>query len=154
LKGHRQPTQELRYQIEILKKAGKNQKDIAELANVSPSTVCRELRRNTGKRGYRPKQAQIKADNRRKQTAKPLKMTAEAIDLIDSKIVIEWGAEQISGWLEEEEGLSIGHGRIYRPIWADKLAGGTLHQHLRHSGKKRTQYGLKDKRGQIRQGQH
>jgi len=150
LKDYHQLTQELRYQIEILKKAGKNQKDIADLVNVSPSTICRELRRNKGKRGYRPKQAQAKADNRRKQTAKPLKMTPEAIALIDSKIVMDWSPEQISGWLEEGKGLFISHERIYQHIWADKLAGGALYKHLRHSGKKRKQYGSKDKRGQIR----
>ncbi len=150
MKNYNQLTQGLRYQIEILKKAGKNQKDIADLVNVSPSTICRELRRNTGKRGYRPKQAQVKAENRRKLAAKPLKMTPETIVLIDSKIIIDWSPEQISGWLEAEKGLSISHERIYQHIWADKLAGGALYQHLRHSGKKRKQYGSKDKRGQIR----
>jgi transposase, IS30 family len=150
LKDYHQLTQELRYQIEILKKAGKNQKDIAALVNVSPSTICRELRRNTGKRGYRPKQAQAKAENRRKLTAKPLKMTPETIALIDAKIVIDWSPDQISGWLEEGKGLFISHERIYQHIWADKLAGGALYKHLRHSGKKRKQYGSKDKRGQIR----
>jgi transposase, IS30 family len=150
LKDYHQLTQELRYQIEILKKAGKNQKAIADLVNVSPSTICRELRRNTGKRGYRPKQAQAKAENRRKLTAKSLKMTPEAIALIDAKIVIDWSPEQISGWLEEGKGLFISHERIYQHIWADKLAGGALYKHLRHSGKKRKQYGSKDQRGQIR----
>jgi IS30 family transposase len=108
------------------------------------------LRRNTGKRGYRPKQAQAKAENRRKLTAKPLKMTAETIALIDAKIVIDWSPDQISGWLEEEKGFFISHERIYQHIWADKLAGGALYKHLRHSGKKRKQYGSKDQRGQIR----
>jgi transposase, IS30 family len=150
LKDYHQLTQGLRYQIEILMKAGKNQKDIAKLVNVSPSTISRELRRNTGKRGYRPKQAQAKVDNRRKQAAKPLKMTAGAIGLVDSKIVVEWSPEQISGWLKEEQGIGISHEWIYQHIWADKLNGGTLYQHLRHSGKRRKQYGSKDKRGQIR----
>jgi transposase, IS30 family len=150
LKDYHQLTQELRYQIEILKKAGKNQKDIADLVKVSPSTICRELRRNTGKRGYRPKQAQVKAENRRKLAATPLKMTPETIALIDAKIVIDWSPEQISGWLAAEKELSISHERIYQHVWADKLTGGTLYQHLRHSGKKRKQYGSKDKRGQIR----
>jgi IS30 family transposase len=150
LKDYHQLTQELRYQIEILKKAGKNQKEIADLVNVSASTICRELQRNTGKRGYRPKQAQAKAENRRKLTAKPLKMTPEAIALIDAKIIIDWSPEQISGWLEEEKSIFISHERIYQHIWADKLKGGVLYKHLRHSGKKRKQYGSKDKRGQIR----
>jgi IS30 family transposase len=150
LKDYNQLTQGLRYQIEILKKAGKHQKDIADLVNVSPSTICRELKRNTGKRGYRPKQAQLKTENRRKLTAKPLKMTPVAIDLIDAKIRIHWSPEQISGWLKQEQGIAISHERIYQYIWTDKLNGGRLYSHLRHSGKKRKQYGSKDKRGQIR----
>jgi IS30 family transposase len=150
LKDYHQLTQGLRYQIEILKKAGKNQKDIAGLVNVSPSTICRELQRNTGKRGYRPKQAQRKAESRRKLTAKPLKMTIEAIGLVDAKVIIDWSPEQISGWLKAEKGLFISHERIYQHIWTDKLKGGSLYKHLRHSGKKRKQYGSKDKRGQIR----
>ena len=76
MRNYKQLNQAQRYQIEILKKAGKNQKEIAELLGVSPSTICRELKRNTGQKGYRPKQAQIKADKRRKEAAKALKMTA------------------------------------------------------------------------------
>jgi transposase, IS30 family len=150
LKNYSQLTQGLRYQIEILKKAGKNQKDIAELVNVSGSTICRELQRNTGKRGYRPKQAQRKAETRRKLAVKPLKMTLAVIDLIQAKLSINWSPEQISGWLKVEQDLFISHERIYQHIWADKLKGGFLYKTLRHSGKKRKQYGSKDKRGQIR----
>jgi transposase, IS30 family len=150
LKNYSQLTQGLRYQIEILKKAGKNQKDIAELVNVSGSTICRELQRNTGKRGYRPKQAQRKAETRRKLAVKPLKMTLAAVALIEAKLGINWSPEQVSGWLKQEQGIAISHERIYQHIWADKLNGGTLYKHLRHSGKKRKQYGSKDKRGQIR----
>ena len=37
-----------------LKKVGKNQKEIAELlVGVSPGTICRELKRNKGQKGYR-----------------------------------------------------------------------------------------------------
>lgn len=150
MKDYHQLTQGLRYQIEILKKAGKNQKDIAGLVNVSPSTICRELQRNSGKRGYRPKQAQRKAETRRKLAVKPLKMILAVIDLIETKLSINWSPEQVSGWLKQEQGITISHERIYQHIWTDKLAGGKLYKHLRHSGKKRKQYGSKDKRGQIR----
>ncbi len=151
MRNYKQLTQEQRYQIEILKKAGKNQKEIAKLLDVSESTVCRELKRNQGKRGYRSKQAQIKADKRRTQAAKALKMTAEAIDLIEAKIMIDWSPEQISGWLQIDQGIKISHERIYQHIWADKRNGGTLYKHLRQCNKKRKKkYGSKDKRGQIR----
>ena len=50
-------TQDERYQIAILAKAGHGQSDIAKLMNRHKSTIGRELKRNLGKRGYRPKQA-------------------------------------------------------------------------------------------------
>jgi IS30 family transposase len=150
LKDYNQLTQATRYQIEILLKAGKSQKAIAELVNVSPSTICRELQRNTGKRGYRPRQAQSKAETRRRLAAKPLKMTMAAIGLIEAKIKDDWGPGQVSGWLKREQCTAVSHERIYQHIWTDKLEGGSLYKHLRHSGKKRKQYGSKDKRGQIR----
>ncbi|CAA9891174.1 Mobile element protein (fragment) [Candidatus Methylobacter favarea] len=37
-----------RYQIEVLKKAKKDQKDIAAIPGVSSSTLSRELKRNSG----------------------------------------------------------------------------------------------------------
>jgi len=54
---YKQLTEVQRYQIEALNKAQKEQKEIAEIIGVSASTICRELKRNTGLRGYRPKQA-------------------------------------------------------------------------------------------------
>jgi len=151
MRSYKQLTQAQRYQIEILKKAGKSQKEIAKLLEVSESTICRELKRNKGKKGYRPKQAQIKAVKRRKEAAKSLKMTPELILLIDARIIMDWSPEQISGSLKDELGILISHERIYQHIWADKRHGGTLYTHLRQSNKKRKkQYGSKDKRGQIR----
>ena len=70
MSNYEQRNQAQRYQIEIVKKAGKNQKEIAALLGVSESTISRELTRNEGKKGYRPKQAQIKADNRKKTSCK------------------------------------------------------------------------------------
>jgi len=151
MRNYKQLSQAQRYQIEILNKAGKNQKEIAELLGVSPGTICRELKRNKGKKGYRPKQAQIKADKRRKQAAKAIKMTKEVIVEIEEKIRLDWSPEQVSGWLKVNQGIAISHERIYQHIWADKRHGGTLYKHLRQSNKKRKkQYGSKDKRGQIR----
>ena len=117
---------------------------------MSPSTICRKLKRNTGKRGYRLKQAQRKSETRRKRAVKPLKMTLAVIALVEAKLGINWSPEQVSGWLKQEQGITISHERIYQHIWTDKLAGGSLYKHLRHSGKKRKQYGSKDKREQIR----
>jgi len=151
MSNYKQLNQAQRYQIEILKKAGKNQKEIAALLGVSESTISRELKRNQGKKGYRPKQAQIKADNRKKQAVKSLKMTPTLILLIETRIRLDWSPVQVSGQLKDELGILISHERIYQHIWTDKRHGGTLYTHLRQCHKKRKKkYGSKDKRGQIR----
>jgi|GEM_PF-2789559 len=60
-----------------------------------------------------PKQAQIKADKRRAQAAKALKMTEGLVRLVEEKIVLDWSPEQVSGWLKAELGIAISHERIY-----------------------------------------
>lgn len=146
-----QLTEVQRYQISALMEARKSRQEIANLLGVSISTIGRELKRNTGQRGYRPKQAHIKAVRRREWATKAIKMTVDVICLIEAKIALEWSPEQVSGWLAKEQNISLSHERIYQHVWADKRQGGKLYKHLRQSNKKRKkQYGSKDKRGQIR----
>jgi len=64
-------------------------------------------------------------------------MTKEGIVENEEKIRLDWSPEQVSGWLEDNQGIAISHGRIYQHIWADKRHGGTLYTHLRQSNKKR-----------------
>ena len=52
-----------------LKKAGLNQSQIADELVVHKSTISREFRRNKGRRGWHPKQAQELRDERRKNCA-------------------------------------------------------------------------------------
>ncbi|TXK94466.1 IS30 family transposase, partial [Methylococcaceae bacterium CS5] len=148
---YKQLTEGQRYQISALLKVETLQKDIALILGVSPPTISRELDRNTGKRGYRPKQAHIKAERRRQAAERSIKMTVEVVNLIETGIRLDWSPEQVSGWLEKEENIRISHERIYQHVWADKRQGGELYKHLRQSHKKRKKkYGAKDKRGQIR----
>lgn len=65
MKSYIQLTEEQRYQIFAYKKAGYNQSEIARLIRVDKSTLSRELKRNHGLRGYRPKQAHQLAQQRR-----------------------------------------------------------------------------------------
>ena len=151
MKKYSQLTEGQRYQIEALKKAKKDQEEIAMIIGVSASTISRELKRNTGQRGYRPKQAHNKALRRRKEAVKAIKMTVSVVTLIEDKIRQDWSPEQVSGWLGEERAIAMSHERIYQHVWADKRQGGELYKHLRQSRKKRKKhYGSKDKRGQIR----
>ncbi|MBS3952380.1 MAG: IS30 family transposase, partial [Methylomicrobium sp.] len=90
---YKQLTEAQRYQIAALLKAGQTNKKIAEIIGVSEGTVSRELTRNRGLRGYRPKQAQIKSDRRKQQAFKAIKMTAQVISLIESQVRLDWSPE-------------------------------------------------------------
>ena len=56
--NYSQLTENERYQIYALMKAGHSQEEVAELIGKAPSTISREIVRNTGLRGYRPRQGQ------------------------------------------------------------------------------------------------
>ena len=120
-----------------MKQAGKKQNKIAAELGVHPSTVSRELSRNTGMRGYRPKQAQQKAFYRRFTACKAVKMTPKTIDYIESKLHEEHSPEQIAERMKLDPGWHgpvVSHERIYQHVWQDKPQGGTLYKHLRIAG--------------------
>ena len=66
MKHYSQLTLEKRYGIYLLLKTGQTQSKIAEIIGIHKSTVSRELKRNRGGRGYRPKQANAFAQERRR----------------------------------------------------------------------------------------
>jgi IS30 family transposase len=135
MRTYKQLTYEQRCQIYALSKTGMSQNKIAKQLKVSQSTISREFSRNTGKRGYRFKQAQTSTDTRRLVACKAIKMTTALIALIESKLIIKWSPEQVSGWLREDQSIDISYETIYQHIWSDKKSGGHLFQHLRRKGK-------------------
>lgn len=150
MKNYTQLSEENRFEIYGLRKASLSLRKIALEINKSPSTISRELKRNEGNRGYRPKQAQEKATNRRKHAKKFIKMNAKLIEKIEAMLYQDWSPEQISGVLAKDQ-INISTERIYQHIWADKKAGGQLFKHLRHGHKTRKRKrGSKDNRGQIK----
>ena len=147
MKTYRQLTQEQRYQISALLKMGHNRTEIAAVVGTHKSTVCRELRRNHGQRGYRPKQAHQMASSRRNK-AKP-RIQEKIWLLIESKLREEWSPEQVSGWMKRNKDIQVSHEWIYLYILDDKRAGGNLYKHLRCQKKRRKRYGSYDRRGKI-----
>jgi transposase, IS30 family len=146
-----QLTQELRYQIYAFLKAGFLQTEIASEIGVHKSTISREIRRNRGKKGYRPKQAHSIATERRQKAKKFVKMTSELVELIDKLLREDFSPEQISGFLAKNHNIQICHETIYQHILLDKAQGGNLFSHLRHGQKKRKKrYGSYDHRGKIK----
>lgn len=143
-------TQEQRYHISGLLKAGNLQNAIANAIGVHKSTISRELKRNSGERGYRPKQANALAVTRRREAVKRVKFSPELKAKVAEQILLDHSPDQISGSLKLE-GIHLSHERIYQFILADKKSGGSLYTHLRHSSKKRKKrYGSHNRRGQIK----
>jgi len=151
MRPYTQLTQEQRYQIYAFLKAGFSQSAVSFEIGVHKSTISRELRRNRGKKGYRPKQAHAMAVMRRSQATKFIKMTPQLIDSIDNLIRQDFSPEQVSGFLKKNQQIDISHETIYQHILSDKTNGGTLYRHLRRSNRKRKKrYGSQNRRGQIR----
>ena len=69
--------------IEIQYKLGASMNKISQDLNRSQSTISREIARNTGKRGYRHKQANELAVNRHKEKDKAYKLTPTVKVLIE-----------------------------------------------------------------------
>jgi IS30 family transposase len=146
--GYTQLTQEQRYQIYALKKAGFNQTRIATEIGVHKATVSRERCRNRGQRGYRPQQAQELAAARLQLRAKP-RIEPQTWRQVERLLAKQWSPAQISGRLKLERQPTVSHERIYQYIYADKRAGGSLHRHLRSQKQRRKRYGSYDRRGQL-----
>lgn len=141
--GYKHLVTDARSQIYALQSTGMDQKDIAAHLGVSASTICRELKRNAGQKGYRHKQADEMAVGRRHQAScRPKKMNFALIKTIEEKLAEKWSPEQIAGVLKSNH-ILISHESIYRHIWSDKRAGGGLYTHLRRQGKKYNHRGAK-----------
>jgi IS30 family transposase len=149
--NYKQLTENERYQIYVMKKAGHEQKVIATLLGRSPSTISRELQRNQDLRGYRPAQAQRMVDARRREARKAYKVTGEVMDWIDRLIRQELSPQQVVDYLRRHKNLSLHHETVYQLIYCDKSAGGDLYTHLRIASKPyRKRYGHYDRRGKIK----
>ena len=135
MRHYAQLTEHQRYQIYALMKAGHTQTEIAALIGVHKSTISRELRRNRGLRGYRPRQAQLLRQARR-EASQQQRLTTTL-----------W--EQISDWLHKREGIALSHEWIYHYIYQDKADGGELYRYLRCQKKRKKRYGSYQRRGVL-----
>ena len=135
---YKQLTSEQRYTISVLLQNRTKQKEIAKAINVSPSTVSREIRRNSGVRGrYNWETAQANALQTKRKKPGNHSINKEVMEEARHLLVTEqWSPEQISGVLAKD-GKYISHETIYRMIRKDKAEGGTLYKHCRHKLKRR-----------------
>lgn len=150
MRCYTQLTQEQRYQIHGLRQAGYTVREIAEKMVRHRSTISRELRRNSGKKSYRPAQAHRLAQERR-QAAVSRRISDEDWQLVAELIEFDLSPQQAADRLYQEQGLMISHEWIYRYIYADKARGGDLHCHLRGQKPYRKRYASgQERRGQLK----
>jgi len=133
-----------RYQIYALMKAGQDQTQIAKLLDRHKSTISRELSRNRGLKGYRPKQACATATKRSEKSRNAATMPPWVAEQAACLLKLQWSPEQIAGK------LPVSHETLYQHVYSDKARGGTLWKNLRCQKQKRKRYaGGRDRRGQI-----
>ena len=110
---------EERCSIARLREAGQSIRQIAAAVDRQPSTIARELKRNSGtKVGYRPDYAQAQAQARRWSGAR-LDREDGLREIILDRLAIGWSPEQICGRLAREAGHPvISHESIYRFVYA------------------------------------
>ena len=127
---------EQRTEIYAFHKCGYTQTRIAQELGVSVSTICRELHRNSENGKYHYHRAQQKADHRAR-TSHIHSISVDVWVRVVQLLRKRWSPDQISHWLRNEEGITIGHETIYRYIRADKKAGGNLYTYCRFKLKHR-----------------
>ena len=146
-------TIEERYQINAYKRAGYKNYEIAKEINVHPSTITRELQRNSGPRSgiYFPVGADNYANERSKVQAGNANriLDEEVKDLIIKYIKMDYSPEQTSAVLKIRHNITYSLVSIYKFIDRDRVNKGKLYTHLRQHGKRRVKYGNKYK-GRIK----
>lgn len=149
---YHQLTREERYSITGLQRVGFSQAEIARQMGRSPSTISRELRRNstTHDGRYRAEKAHKYASARRRRARRRSWFSPAQWQRVESLLRQKWSPEQISGSLRVSEEWSISHEAIYRHILRDKKAGGSLFKCMRIMPKlRRKRYNSKDSRGVL-----
>jgi transposase, IS30 family len=112
-------TLEERCTIAQLHQAGQSIRKIAAALDRPPSSVSRELKRNSGSQvGYKPSYAQEQAAARR-WTGSRLERDTELRSLVLDWLGRGWSPEQIAGRLKQQHArVTISHESIYRFIYA------------------------------------
>lgn len=149
---YRQITSEQRYMLAALRMQGLRPSQIARHLGCHRSTIGRELRRNCSISDgrYRASKAQELTNGRRSRSRKNQQFTPLELERVNDLLRERWSPDQIAGRLARGSVLSISHETIYRHVWRDKRAGGSLYTHLRCAQKRRRKgYGHYDSRGRL-----
>lgn len=147
-----------REELALLFHQGCTQSKMSVALGVNQSTISRELSQNKLCRNkYSPSNAQYWHKLRKIWAKKKVPKWYERAKLLKyvmEKLRIFWSPEQIAGRIRldfpGDDSMRISHESIYKYIWQDKQAGGSLYKYLRFARKNRKKrYGSKQNRGKI-----
>ncbi|MBX3302174.1 MAG: IS30 family transposase [Nitrospira sp.] len=111
-----------REEISLGLAVGASLRQIARGLQRAPSTISREIARNTTSQGYRANQAdEIAWDRARRPKRCRLALNGKLRALVANKLALDWSPEQITGWLKRtyrgDESLQVSHETIYRSLF-------------------------------------
>jgi IS30 family transposase len=114
---------------------GNSVRSIAAGLGRAPSTVCREVARNGGRRRYRAERADQHAwaMGRRPKVAK-LALCRELRVAVEDRLALQWSPQQIARWLPtqfpDQEQMRVSHETIYMSLFVQGR--GALRKELAH----------------------
>ena len=101
--------------------AGDSIQSIAKRLSRAPSTICREIKRNSGTEGYRASHADALAWDRAKRPKACKLVEHRALaQIVAGKLQLQWSPQQIAGWLRRsysDEDYHVSHETIYRSLF-------------------------------------
>jgi len=134
--AYKRVTEEERWLIYRWRQDGVAVREVARRLGRAASSIGREIARNTGGRGYRPQQAHEKA---RAQAGRPgpRRFTVPVRVDAEARIQAGWTPEMIGQRARLEGRPWVCKETIYKYIYADAKAGGTLWQSLPRAKRQR-----------------
>lgn len=146
-------SQEERYQLYELKLEKKSLTAIAKSLGRSKSTISRELKRNIGRRGWRPSNANKIALARQENSRNAKRIDASGWAKIEDYIRMDCSPEQAihRHVLETGNAPVMSIETAYQRVYADRAMGGDLITHLRGQKVYRKRYGSgTERRGTLK----
>lgn len=128
-----------RNELAILLKRGYSLREIAEVLGRNPSSVSREIKRNSVKGEYVSNKAQHKAYVKRlysKYQGMKIRENPFVENYIHKKIKLGWSPERMAGRLKLETGYSISFKAVYKYLYHNPF-GWPFVKYLKHRGRKR-----------------
>jgi IS30 family transposase len=94
---------------------------IARRLSRAPSTICREIKRNSGPNGYRASHAdELTWDRAQRPKVFKLVQHRKLAHIVAGKLQLQWSPQQIAGWLKraypDVEDYHVSHETIYQEL--------------------------------------